>query len=108
MPGRWNGLWSAASCLRWFGGTLFLYLFHGGDQASQADLDGTQIADLVDFQLGVQLSAVFQNPPHLVGGDGIDAAAEGHQLYQLHIRLGGDVLGSTVHSGVVCPLVQRL
>ena len=43
MPGRWNGLWSAASCLRWFGGTLFLYLFHGGDQASQADLDGTQL-----------------------------------------------------------------
>lgn len=46
--------------------------------------------------------------PHLVCGDSVDAAAEGHQLYQLHIRLCGDILGGTVHPGMVGPLVQRL
>ena len=40
---------------------LFLCLFHCGDQAPQADLDGSQIADLIDLQLGVQLAAGFQN-----------------------------------------------
>ena len=48
---------------------LSLCLFHCGDQAPQADLDGSQIADLIDLQLGVQLAAGFQNPPHFICGN---------------------------------------
>ena len=53
---------------------------HGGDQAADADTDGSQVVYLVDFQQGVELVAALQDLRHLVGGDGIQAAAEGIEL----------------------------
>ena len=79
---------------------------HRGHQGADADLHRAQVADVVDFQLGIQLAAVFQDGAHLVAGDGVGAAAEAHQLHQLHIRLFTNVPGGVVHPGVVGPLVE--
>ena len=49
----------------------------------------------------------FQNGAHLVAGNGIGTAAERYQLHQLHIRLGANVAGSIVHTGLICPLVEH-
>ncbi len=62
--------------------------------------------DLVDLELGVELAALLQDLAGLVGGDGIHAAAKGHQLHQIHILLGGAVLGGGIQA-VVGPLVQH-
>ena len=81
---------------------------NGSLQTPQPNFCSTQVADLVDFQLSVKFSALFENPANLVRGDGINAAAERYQLYQLEIRLCCDILGSPIHSGVICPLVECL
>ena len=69
------------------GGGLFLghlvALVQRGKQTAQADVHRTQVGDLVDLELGVQLAACLQDLAGLVGGDGIHAAAEGHQLHQI-------------------------
>ena len=84
---------------------VFFPFFQCGKQAAQADVDGAKVGDLVNFQLGVQLAAFLQNFAGLVGGNGIQAAAEGYQLHQVHIRLGGAVLGGRIQAAVVGPLV---
>ena len=65
---------------------VFFPFFQCGKQAAQADVDGAKVGDLVNFQLGVQLAAFLQNFAGLVGGNGIQAATEGYQLHQVHIR----------------------
>ena len=50
---------------------------------------------------------LLQQFPDLVGGDGVHPAAEGDQLHQVHVRLGGDVPGGGVKAAVVGPLVQH-
>ena len=57
--------------------------------------------------MGVDAVALLQDIPHLVGGDGVHPAAEGDQLHQIHVRLGGDVPGGGVKAAVVGPLVQH-
>ena len=81
---------------------------NGSLQTPQPNFCSTQVADLVNLQLGIEFSALFENPANLVRGDGINAAAERYQLYQLEIRLCCDILGSPIHSGVICPLVECL
>ena len=76
-------------------------LLQRADEAPEPDLHRAQIGDLVDLDLGVQLPGLLQNPPHLVGGDGVHAAAEAHQLYQLHVRVPAGVPGRPVEPGVV-------
>ena len=56
---------------------IFVSLIQCGEQAAQADIDSTQVCDLVNFQLGVELAALLQDLAGLIGGDGVHAAAEG-------------------------------
>ena len=55
-----------------------------GEQTAQADAHRPQVGDLVDFDLGVDSAALLQDGPDLVAGDGVHAAAEGHQLHQVY------------------------
>ena len=65
-----------------------------------------RFCDLVDLQLGVQLAARLQNLAGLVGGDGVQAAAEGDELHKVHVGVLGAVFRGGVQAAVVGPLVQ--
>ena len=78
---------------------------HGGDKAAHPDTGGTQIVHFVYLQNGVQLAAALQYLGDLVGGDGIQTAAEGVELDELQVVPVGDELRCGVESGVVDPLV---
>ena len=82
-----------------------LTLVHGGKQTADADTGGTQIVHLVDFQNGVELVAGLQNFAHLIGGDSVQAAAEGIQLDQLQVLPIPHKFRRTVQPGMVNPLV---
>ena len=82
-----------------------LTLVHGGKQTADADTGSAQIVHLVDFQDGVELVAALQNFAHLVGGDGVQAAAEGIQLDQLQVLPIPYKFRRTVQPGMVDPLV---
>ena len=49
----------------------------------------------------------FHDLPHLVGGDGIQAAAEGAELDQVDLGMGRREAGRMVQPGVVAPLVHN-
>ena len=78
----------------------------GGHQGADADGHSAQVADVVDLELGVELAALLQDVPQLVGGDGVGAAAEGDQLDDLHVLLGADIAGGVVHPALEGPLVE--
>ena len=80
---------------------------HGGQQTADTDAYSAQVVDLVDLQDGVELVAALQDLADLVGGDGVQAAAEGIQLDQLQVVPLADELGGIVQPGVVDPLVQH-
>ncbi len=61
-------------------GSLFLRAVQWRRSGSESGSDGAQVGDVVNFQLGVKLSALLQDGAHLVAGDGVHAAAKGHQL----------------------------
>ena len=82
-----------------------LTLVHGGQQTADADTGSAQIVHLVDFQDGVELVAPFQNFAHLIGGDGVQAAAEGIQLDQLQVLPIPHEFRRAVQPGMVDPLV---
>ena len=60
----------------------------GGEQRTDTDAGSAQVIDLVDLQAGVDLAGIGQDVADLVGGDGIQAAAEGVQLDQIQIVSG--------------------
>ena len=72
-------------------GTTFRFSFcllpdaDGGQQGTDTDTGSTQVVDLVDLQAGVDLAGVGQNIVYLVGGNGIQTAAEGVQLDEIQI-----------------------
>ena len=78
---------------------------HGGDKAAHPDTGGTQVVHLVYLQNGVEFAAALQNLGDLVGGDGVQPAAEGVELDELQIVPVGDELGGSVEPGMVDPLV---
>ena len=82
-----------------------LTLVHGGQQTADADTGSAQIVHLVDFQDGVEFVAPFQNFAHLIGGNGVQAAAEGIQLNQLQVLPIPHKFRRTVQPGMVDPLV---
>ena len=83
-----------------------LPLADGGNQRTHADAGGAEVADLVDLQKGVQLVARLQNFRHLIGGDGIQPAAEGVELDQLQILPAAHKLRGGVQTGVIAPLIR--
>ena len=87
----------------------FFFLFLSGADSSQqrtyTDTCGTEIVDLVDLQAGVDLSAVGKNLLYLIGGYGIQTAAEGVQLDQIQIVTFFDKVCRSIKSGMIHPLV---
>src|SRR5450756_2583025 len=63
---------------RWRNGSGFggLAHLHGGQQAADTDFHSAQVVDVVNFQLGVELSARFQNIADFIRGDGVEPASE--------------------------------
>src|SRR5699024_5442189 len=90
------------------GPAFLLSLAHpeGGDQGTDTDSRGSQVVDLVDLQAGVNLAGVCQDIADLIGGDGVQAAAEGIQLDDVQVIPGSCVACGCVHSGMVHPLVH--
>ena len=80
-------------------------LFDGRLKRAQTDFRRTQVGDLVDFEHGVHVGLVRQDLGHLVGGDGVEAAAEGVELHELESRIGCDEVGRRVQTRMVGPLV---
>ena len=80
-------------------------LLDGGLERAQTDFRRAQVGDLVDFQHGVHVGLVRQDLGHLVGGDGVEAAAEGVELHELESRIGGHEMGRRVQTRMVGPLV---
>src|SRR5699024_12637967 len=62
--------------------TLFRSLFQGGQQAPQAHFHRAQVRDLVDLDLRIDLARALDDGAAFVGGDGVQAAAEGDKLHQ--------------------------
>ena len=80
---------------------------HGGQQAADADTGRAQVVHLVDLQHGIELIALFQDLTHLIGGDGVQAAAEGEELHQLQIVPSAHELRRGVQPGVEHPLIHH-
>ena len=79
----------------------------GRGQGAQADRGGPEIGDLIDLEGRVDASGGLQDLLDLVGGHGVDAAAEGVELNELEVVRIGDELGGLVEAGVVGPLVAH-
>ena len=75
-------------------------------EGAQADLGGAQVGDLVDLEHGVHVAAALEDLLDLVGGDRVDAAAEGVELDHLEVGLVADAGGGLVEARVVGPLVE--
>ena len=73
-------------------------LLESAQQTAQTDGHGTEIGDLIDLDLRVELVTLLQQGPDLVGGDSIDATAEGDQLNKLGIIVTACIVGSSVES----------
>ena len=76
-------------------------------EGAQTDFRSPQVGDLVDLQHRVDIAAALQDLLDLVGGDGIEAAAERIELDELEIRLVADSGGCLVEARVVGPLVAH-
>ena len=61
-------------------------LFHGCLQGSDTDLDGAKVVSLIYLDESIELVGRLQKFHYLVGGDCVNAAAEGVQLYQVNVR----------------------
>ncbi len=85
---------------------LALFLFDRSFQRAQTDTDGAQVRSLVDLDHGIGLVVALQDLAYLIGGDGVDSAAETKKLYQLQIFLMAHVLGCVIQTGMIAPLVQ--
>ena len=80
----------------------------GGQKGAHTDPGGAQVVDLVDLQGCVDLVGVIQDLRHLVGGDGVQSAAEGVKLDQIQVLPGLYEVGRGVEPGVVHPLIHYI
>ena len=75
-------------------------------QGTDTDTCRTQVVDLIDLQTGVDLIGTGEDIVHLIGGNGIQTAAEGIQLDQIQILYRLHIACSRIQSGVIHPLVR--
>ena len=64
---------------------LCLFCTDSSDQGTDTDPCRTQVVDLIDLQAGINLAASGQNLINLIGGNGVETAAERVQLDQIQI-----------------------
>ena len=86
---------------------LLLPHMYGRQQTAYPDAGRAQIIHLIDFQHGIELAALFQYLTHLIGGDGVKAAAEGEQLHQLQIIPVPHKFRRRIQPGVEHPLIHH-
>ena len=91
---------------RGLGQTLGLLVLERGHERADANARGTQVGHLVDLEHGVDLAAGLQDLLHLIGGQSVQAAAEGVELDQVQIVAHGHKTGDGVEAAVVHPLVD--
>ena len=77
----------------------------GSEQRADTDSGSAEVVDLIDLQTGINLAASGQNLVNLIGGNGIETAAERVQLDQVEIVACLYVVCSCIQTGVVHPLV---
>ena len=82
-----------------------LAFLDGGLERAQADLRRAEVGDLVDLEQRVHVGLVGEDLGHLVGGDGVEAAAERVELHEFEARIGGDEVRGRVEARMVGPLV---
>ena len=70
-------------------------------QGTQADLRGTQVRYFVDLEDRVHVAASLKDFLDLVGGDRVNAAAEGVELDHLKVRLIAHASGGLVQARMV-------
>ena len=88
-----------------FAGLVGFALLDGGLERAQADLRRAEVGDLVDLEQRVHVGLVGEDLGHLVGGDGVEAAAERVELHEFEARIGGDEVRGRVEARMVGPLV---
>ena len=91
---------------RGLGQALGLLVLERCHERADADARGTQVRHLVDLKHGVDLAAGFQNLLHLIGGQSVQAAAEGIELDQVQVVAHRHKTGDGVQAAVVHPLVD--
>jgi len=85
---------------------LLLLVAQGGEQAAHADAGGAEVGDLVDLEDGVDLPRRLEDLLHLIGGEGVEAAAEAVELDKVEVAALRGHLGGGVQARVVHPLVN--
>ena len=91
---------------RGLGQALGLLVLERRHERADADARGAQVGHLVDLEHAVDLAAGFQDLLHLVGGQGVQAAAEGVELNQVQVVAHRHKTGDGVQAAVVHPLVD--
>ena len=59
----------------------------GSEQRADTDSGSAEVVDLIDLQAGINLAASGQNLINLIGGNGVETAAEGVELYEFKSRI---------------------
>ena len=57
----------------------------GSEQRADTDSGSAEVVDLINLQAGINLAASGQNLINLIGGNGVETAAERVQLNQVKI-----------------------
>ena len=91
---------------RGIGQALGLLVLERCHERADADARGTQVRHLVDLEHGVDLAAGFQNLLHLIGGQSVQAAAEGIELDQVQVVAHRHKTGDGVQAAVIHPLID--
>ena len=96
--------WAGFACM---GDVAEAFAFvEGGDKASETDTGGSDVAAFVDFEGRVDPAFCLEDFHDLVGGDGVEAAAEAVELNEFEVWLRGDEACGAIESGVISPLVD--
>ena len=105
---HWRGIALLVSLARGrgLGQALGLLVLKRGHERADADARGTQVRNLVDLEHGVNLAAGLQDLLHLIGGQSVQAAAEGVELDQVQVVAHRHKTGDGVQAAVVHPLVD--
>ena len=85
-------------------GALLLQRRH---ERAHADARGAQVGHLVDLEHGVDLARGLQDLLHLVGREGVQAAAKALQLDHVQVVAGRHKARGAVQAAVVHPLVHH-
>ena len=84
---------------------LFLLFIQRYLEGADADRGGAEVIAFVDFDVGVDLVVAFKDLGHLIGGDGVKAAAERGELDHIEIVIFCHISCRGVKAGMESPLI---